>query len=245
MPTPVLLPFVRNYSALFMLLGKITLVVTCCPLAAYADDRLDLPRLIADDFETSSDRWETTDPTPAESVWMRLFLPRAGRANHVLRVTGPSSYQPPQRSPHSIALLKEFTVTDFDMVVAAQSTNRLVGEHRDLCLFWGYQDSQHFYYVHLGAKSDPHSCQIFIVNGAPRTKITTHESPGIPWTDSWHTVRVTRSTSDGRMAVYFDDLTSPVMVANDNTFRWGRVGLGTFDDHGNFDNFSLRGSRRD
>ena len=43
--------------------------------------------------------------------------------------------------------------------------------------------------------------------------------------------------------VYFDDMERPVMRAKDKTFTWGRVGLGTFDDHGNFDEFKLRGER--
>jgi hypothetical protein len=35
----------------------------------------------------------------------------------------------------------------------------------------------------------------------------------------------------------------PLMTARDKTFTWGHVGLGTFDDHGNFDDFELRGIR--
>ena len=31
------------------------------------------------------------------------------------------------------------------------------------------------------------------------------------------------------------------MTARDKTFAWGRVGIGTFDDHGNFDDLKLRG----
>ncbi len=33
------------------------------------------------------------------------------------------------------------------------------------------------------------------------------------------------------------------MTARDKTFTWGQVGLGTFDDHGNFDDFELNGVR--
>jgi hypothetical protein len=41
--------------------------------------------------------------------------------------------------------------------------------------------------------------------------------------------------------VYFDNMAKPFMTAADNTFKWGRVGLGTFDDNGNWDDFELRG----
>jgi hypothetical protein len=129
------------------------------------------------------------------------------------------------------------------MTAKVQNTNPTAGPHRDLCLFWGYQDPAHFYYVHLGARPDPHSCQIFIVNDAPRTKISELTSEGTPWTDGWHDVKVVHRAHDGVMEVYFDDMERPVMTARNTTFTWGRVGLGTFDDHGNFDDFTLWGER--
>ena len=52
-----------------------------------------------------------------------------------------------------------------------------------------------------------------------------------------------RRVDDGTMKVYFDDMEKPFMTANDKTFTWGQVGVGTFDDHGNFDDFELRGVR--
>lgn len=140
-----------------------------------------------------------------------------------------------------MALLKDVCVSDFELRVKLQSTNKNAGPHRDLCLFWGYQDASHFYYVHLGAKSDPRACQIFIVNDAARVKITTQVATGTPWTDGWHEVKVLRDVKSGLMEVYFDDLDKPLMGADDKTFTWGQVGLGTFDDHGNFDDFRLLG----
>lgn len=200
-----------------------------------------LPVIVQDDFEHGMDRWTTTDPDPANSVWTLIEVGKPG--NHALRVTGTSKYQPPHRSPHSIAFLKDVIVGDFELTVRVQETNVTAGAHRDLCLFWGYQDPAHFYYVHLGAKADPHACQIFIVNNAARTMITVDKATGTPWTEDWHNVKVARNASDGTMQVYFDDMKKPMMTARDKTFTWGQVGLGTFDDHGNFDDFVLRGVR--
>jgi hypothetical protein len=200
-----------------------------------------LPLLIKEDFERGFTRWQTSDPEPANGVWKIVEAGAPG--NHVLRVTGPSKYQPPHRSPHSIALLKDVVVTDFELTARVQNTNADAGPHRDLCIFWGYQDPSHFYYVHLGAKPDPHACQIFIVNDAPRTMITEREAKGTPWTDGWHDVKVIRRVDDGAMEVYFDDMQTPLMTARDKTFTWGQIGVGTFDDHGNFDDVVLRGMR--
>jgi hypothetical protein len=203
------------------------------------DAEAELPVLIRDGFEQGIDRWQTTDPDPASGVWKIVEVGRPG--NHALRVTGTSKYQPPHRSPHSIALLKGVMVSDFEMTVRVQNTNVNAGPHRDLCLFWGYHDPSHYYYVHLGAKADPHACQIFIVNDAPRTMITADKAEGTPWSEGWHEVKIVRDVEDGTVKVYFDDMQKPLMTARDTTFTWGLVGIGTFDDHGNFDDFELRG----
>ena len=59
---------------------------------------------------------------------------------------------------------------------------------------------------------------------------------------NWHQVRVTRDVSEGKIAVYFDDLEKPAMTAEDKTFKAGQVGVGSFDDTGDFDDFELRGT---
>jgi hypothetical protein len=110
-----------------------------------------------------------------------------------------------------------------------------------MCVFFGYQDPAHFYYVHLGAKPDPHSSQIMIVNDAARVMITKNEHQGIPWDDGWHDVKVVRKVAAGTIEIYFDDIEKPVMVAEDKTFEAGQVGLGSFDDHGHWDDVKLYG----
>jgi len=194
-------------------------------------------------FENGMNRWEATDADMPESVWSIEAEDGDGTQNHYLRVAGQSKYQPPVRSPHSIVWLKEPKVGKFELTAKVQNTNVDAGPHRDLCFFWGRQDASHFYYVHLGAKPDPHSSQIFIVNGADRKAITSGESPGIPWTNGWHNAKVRHHPSIGLMQVYFDDMQFPVLTATDTTFSSGQVGLGTFDDHGNFDDVKLRGKR--
>ena len=196
--------------------------------------------LFADDFEHGLDGWATTDANSTQRGW-ELRSTVDAPVQRFLRVTGNSNYQPPHRSPLSVALVKDVVVGSFELTARVQNTNSQAGGHRDLCFFWGFQDPAHFYYVHLGAQPDPHSSQIFIVDGAPRQMITENKSPGIPWTDGWHDVKVVYQRETGLMQVYFDDLTVPVLIAKDTTFDWGRVGLGTFDDHGNFDKVRLRG----
>lgn len=227
-----------NFMKLLTLAAVIATIV--CSAAQGAETH---PIIYADDFENGFDRWQTSDLDPtARSVWKIVEVAGSdGQPTNALRVTGPSDYQPVHRSPLSIALLKETHVGDFELNVKLQSTNVNAGPHRDLCLFWGYQDPNHFYYVHLGARSDPNACQIFIVNDAPRRPITVKQAKGTPWTIGWHDVRIVRRIADGTVEVYFDDMEKPLMTAQNNALQWGQVGLGTFDDHGNWDDFTLRG----
>ena len=64
-----------------------------------------------------------------------------------------SEYQPVHRSPHNIALFKVGTVEDFVLDLDMMQTGREYG-HRDLCLFWGFEDTEHFYYVHIASVGD-------------------------------------------------------------------------------------------
>jgi hypothetical protein len=208
-------------------------------LTAHADDKgpaktfLGMPLLFADDFQSgSAAHWEPSDP----KAWKVI---KQGD-NHVLSQFQQSDTKPPVRSPFNRSLVKGVLVGDFVLEVRVQSTARDYG-HRDLCLFFGYQDDAHLYYVHLGKQADEHANSIFLVNGQPRVSIAKKRTEGTNWDDKWHTVRVVRKVDTGAIAVYFDDLKEPVMTAEDKHFTWGRVGVGSFDDTGNFDDVRLWG----
>ena len=206
-------------------------------LLAVASDEpgKNLPLVFEDDFEKGADRWEPTDP----KGW-KVIETKQGKVFSQFRKD--SAYKPPHRSPYHIALVKDVVVSDFVLQAKCQSTVKDY-PHRDLCLFFGYQDAAHFYYVHLGKRTDDHANQIFIVNAADRKKISTRTTPGTNWTDGWHDVKVVRSVGDGTIKVYFDDMKNPVMTAKDRTFTWGRVGIGSFDDTGNWDDVKLWGKK--
>ncbi len=195
-----------------------------------------LPLLHSEDFESGeAGNWEPTD----DSAWRVIEVD----GNHVYnQYKKRSDYDPPVRSPYNRSLVKEINVGSMVLDVQLQSTHKDYG-HRDLCLFFGYQDNAHLYYVHLGKKEDPHANNIFIVDGKPRLKISTKTTSGTNWDDEWHHARVVRDVESGSIEVYFDDMDDPVMTAVDKTFTWGRVGVGSFDDTGNFDDVLIYGER--
>ena len=87
-----------------------------------------LPILLEEDFENGMRRWLCTDHDLKESVWKIEELSVADGANKVLRVTGKSTYEPPHRSPHSVAWLKDVDVGSLQIDVRVQNTRP--GERR-------------------------------------------------------------------------------------------------------------------
>jgi hypothetical protein len=207
-----------------------TFLLLATPLAQAADE---LPVVVEENFEQGADRWQPTDA----KAWK---IEKTDDGQVFSQFTKKSNYEPPHRSPYNIALLKEVTVGDFVLTAKVKSTHEDY-PHRDACLFFGYQDPAHFYYVHFGKKADDHANQIFIVNKADRLKISQTSTPGTNWTDAWHHLRVIRDADSGKIAIYFDDMKTPAMTANDTTFTWGQVGVGSFDDTTQWDDIVLRG----
>jgi hypothetical protein len=112
-----------------------------------------------------------------------------------------------------------------------------------MCILFGFQDPEHFYYVHFSASSDGVHNIIGLVNGADRVKINLEPEGGSVFRlkdEAWHAFKVVRG-SDGRVAAYLDDMAAPILTARDTTLPPGRIGLGSFDDTGAFDDIVLRG----
>lgn len=209
------------------LLPLLTCLLVPC---LYAEE---LPLLFRDDFSQGDDQWEPTDP----KAWKITEVD----GNPAYEILGGSDYQPPHRSPFNISIRRDESVGDFVLTARVQTKQSPRG-HRDMCLVFAYQDPANFYYIHLGQETDPHANQIFLVNNAPRVAISEKTNEGTPWkTGEWHQVKIVRKVSTGLIEVYFDDMETPSHVAHDKTFTWGRIGIGTFDDMGLWDDVELRG----
>jgi len=140
------------------------------------------------------------------------------------------------RRPQQFALVKSITVGSFTL------ETRVRREGRSMLIVFNYVDTLHFYYTHLsvdsGAKVDVHN-GIFMVDGAPRRRIAgTEAAPALPDTN-WHKVRVQRDVNSGSIEVFVDDEPQPRFSVVDNTFKCGQVGLGSFDETGDFTDVKL------
>ena len=204
-----------NRITRYFLVALLAALATLCE----AEDSV----IYADGFDEGLAGWEVLDP----DTW------RANAGGTVEITDRTSEYAPPHRSPTHVALVQGLVIGDSTITFRVKSTLD-TGGHRDCCVFFGWQDPAHFYYVHLGAKPDPHSGQIMIVDGADRRAMTENQQP-VPWDDDWHKVKLERDIATGRIAVYFDDMTTPLMETTDTTFVAGRIGIGSFDDLNAFD----------
>ena len=149
-----------------------------------------------------------------------------------LELVKQSKYKPPYRSPFNIALVGGKVFGDCVIEAECLQTGKEYG-HRDMVFVFGFQGVSKYYYTHIATKADDHANQIFIVNDAARLKISKESNSGNNWgLNVWHKVRLERRVSDGSIKVYFDDMTKPIMTAEDRTFGPGWIGFGSFDDTG-------------
>lgn len=183
----------------------------------------------SDDFSGDLDEWLT--PLPAD--WQ--VVDESG--NPFLRLAVGRPIGEPRR-PVKFALYKPACVSDFEF------TARVRRLQVSMIVVFGYQDRSRFYYTHLSADDGNHSVHngLFKVHGGARYRIAGLGSePTLP-TEAWHTVRITRK--DDHMAVFVDGQEEPRFEARDPWFQFGRIGLGSFDHTGDFDDFQLSGTPR-
>jgi len=223
-----------NYPALFSIILMTALVCAagCNSNRQNAPDKNSSPEIIyQEDFENSTlNHWFMTDT----SAWAL----KTENENSFIALVQQSEYQPKYRSPHNISLVDTLLVNDFVLELKAQSTKEPYN-HLDLCIFFGYQNPDNYYYVHLGAEADPNAHSIFFVNDSARTSIAEERTDKLDWGSRWHDIKVVRECESGLIEVYFDNMETPIMKAHNTEFTKGKIGVGSFDDTGNFDDIRI------
>ena len=219
---------------------RVTLAIVVCSswttLSSAAEQYDGLPLILADDFQQGADHWAPTDA----KAWKITEMDGQGKVYDQHRQ---SDYKPPQRSPSNLSLLKDIVVGDFVLLIKARSTAFTAGGHRDCCIFFGYQDDEHFYYAHQGLVRDAISNQLLKVDEGPRKPIG-QTNAGSPWDDDgWHQIKLVRRVQDGTIELYFDDMEKPAKTAVDKDFAWGRIGLGCFGETVQWDDVKLYGQK--
>ncbi|MBN2413116.1 hypothetical protein JXQ31_15625 [candidate division KSB1 bacterium] len=194
-----------------------------------------LPQLFIENFDNHTGAWTANYP----QNW-RIINDNNDMVYYLFK-PGP---QGSVRAPTSRAVLDSVDVTDFELIVRAKCLTDTLNSRRDVCLFFGYQDSLHYYYAHFAGTSDNVHNVIAIVNNADRAKINLEPagtSKAILTGEKWYTLKIKRRSDTGLIQAFIEDMDNPVMTAGDKTFLHGKIGLGSFDDPAQFTSVELNG----
>lgn len=158
----------------------------------------------------------------------------------VLRLIAPRGPLPGPRRPIQFALAD---TSDFSTVTVELEARPL---GHSLIIVFAYRDAAHFDYAHLSI--DPATREhvhngIFHVYGGERVRISSEEgSAAFAATNHWYHVRLTRDGNSGSVEVTVDGQPIPALHAVDLSLRTGKVGIGSFDETGDFKNVQINGS---
>jgi len=224
----------RNTVIAVVLAGAAMSGGACGPAAPTVPSIDDMPEVFSTTFDKKADlgKWETADP----AAWKIV----KANGNGYMSLQKQCNFKPLVRSPRNFALLRDVKLTSFVLDLKMQSTSPK-SPRRSLCIIFNYKNPIQFYYVHICDHTTEFSHAALVVDGRPRMVITKNRTEGVKWDGGWHKVRVVRTWADGAIRVYFDDMSKPILTAEDKRFDLGQIGIGSFDDLGNFDDITLRG----
>ena len=173
---------------------------------------------------------------PIPSHWERA----EEGGNGFLRLATEGPVGDPRR-PVKFALWKPGCVSDFELEVKVRRAGK------SLLVAFGFQDRLHYYYAHISSDHGNHRVHngLMKVNGGERYRIAgAGTAPALP-TSGWHHIRVVRKVGPGTIEVFVDGGAEPRFSLVDKDFRYGWVGLGSFNETGDFDDFKLSGVASD
>ncbi|HXW07097.1 MAG TPA: hypothetical protein VD833_17820 [Vicinamibacterales bacterium] len=148
----------------------------------------------------------------------------------------------PIRRPAALAILQTEPFTGVTLEAEVRSTAPADLDVRDVLMIVGYESPTRFYYVHLSGRTDAVHNGIFLVADADRRRLDAGTTPPQLKDLAWHRVRVERDPASGRLDVFVNDAGTPVLRAIDTTIRAGRVGVGSFDETGEFRSLVVTGT---
>jgi hypothetical protein len=113
-----------------------------------------------------------------------------------------------------------------------------------LIIVYAWQDESHYNYAHISAdtavKQNVHN-GMFHVFGGERVRISPLDGPGSLPAPEWTPVKLVFDGDTGRCYVEVSGKRNPSLEAVDLSLRSGRVGLGSFNETGDFRNVRITG----
>lgn len=183
----------------------------------------------ADTFEIFGHQWTV----PAASDW-KVDQEAGTPLLHLAQSRGPL---PGPRRPIQFALAD--TQNSGRVTVEAD----LMPLGRSLLIVFAYRDEAHFNYAHLSTDTgaaEPMHNGIFHVYGGERVRISSERGPAsFSASGRWYHVKLTHDAATGTVGVIVDGQAVPALQAVDLSLGPGKVGVGSFDETGQFKNLRI------
>lgn len=116
---------------------------------------------------------------------------------------------------------------------------------RSCMIVFAYRDQAHFDYAHLStdtAVKQPHHNGIFHVYGGERVRISSEAGPAaFPASGQWYHIKLTYDGKTRTVDVTVDGHPVPALHAVDLSLNGGKVGIGSFDETGDFKDVKITG----
>jgi hypothetical protein len=156
-----------------------------------------------------------------------------------------TSSEPPPGQPRRPTHFVLAETPSFRGVILEAEVKR---NQRSLILVYAWQDANHYDYVHISSdsalKQNVHN-GVFHVFGGERVRISPLDGPaGLPMRE-WTRVRLVFNGDTGRCYVEINGERNPSLEAVDLSLRHGRVGMGSFDETGEFRNIKIAGEPKE
>ena len=160
-----------------------------------------------------------------------------------IMITKAGSPAGPIRKPAAFAVIKMDPLTKATVGMQLRSTAPAGATNRNVVVLVGYQSPTRFYYVDLSGQTDPARNGIFLVDGASARRVDRWNGEALLRDQALHDLRVEFDGTSGTIRVFMDHAHKALLSAYDATLPEGRVGVGSFDDTGEFRSVRVSGSR--
>lgn len=160
-----------------------------------------------------------------------------GGESQVLRLLVGREPLPGPRRPYQFAIASTAPFQKVELEADLQPAKR------SLMIVFAYHDPEHFDYAHLSTdsaqKQRVHN-GIFHVYGGERVRISNENGPAaFPGLDRWYRVKLHYDGTTGEISVNVDGRAVPSLHAVDASLGAGRVGIGSFNETGDFKNVKI------
>lgn len=214
-------------TLVFVLAALLTVVASNNVQAAYKGDML-----YWEDMEDyHADYWEEkVDPDTHEKNWIEIYdddLQSITYSQQNTNLTGNDPYL------NDWSIYSANTFRDYTLTLKAKCSESLKSNPgAEMGVIFHYQNENNYYYINLSSEADS---TVFVKKSAGRYEVLARCASPIVVNNDY--IPVTIKTIGGKLTIMANDVV--IFQVYDNTFTWGKIGVGVKDDTAYFDDIVI------